>query len=91
MEDALAVISASTDNIAVMHRVLQEEAERLDVGQDELLPEHWLPRFQQERKGARRAAPAHDSGGAAAKDRAGRTGIRGAAPLLAPSIKEEWR
>src|SRR5690606_22701218 len=91
MEDALAVVAASTDNIAVMHRVLQEEAARLDVGQDELLPEHWLPRVQQERKGARRAAAAHDSGGAAARDRAGRTGTRGAAPLLAPSIKEEWR
>jgi len=55
LEDALAVISASTDNIAVMHRVFEEESARLGISEDELAPEQWLPRFQRERKGARRS------------------------------------
>src|SRR5690606_4599384 len=55
LEDALAVISASTDNIAVMHRVFEEESARLGISEDELAPEQWLPRFQRERKGARTA------------------------------------
>ena len=91
MEDALAVISASTDNIAVMHRVLQEEAARLDVGQDELAPEHWLPRFQQERKGARGRGVPSSGGGAVARGHSGTTTSQGAASVLAPAIKEECR
>ena len=54
MDDALAVISASTDNIEVMHRIVEEEARRFAVEKTELSPERWLPRFQQERKGSGR-------------------------------------
>jgi len=53
MDDALAVISASTDNIEIMHRIVDEEAERLGIDKADLLPEQWLPRFQEERKGSR--------------------------------------
>lgn len=56
MDDALAVISASTDNVQVMHHILDVESVRRGVPRDSLAPEHWLPAFQRERKGARRAA-----------------------------------
>ncbi len=52
MDDALAVISSSTDNITIMHRVLQEKAEQLGVGPDQLRPEHWLDAFYAQRKGS---------------------------------------
>lgn len=52
-DDALAVISASTDNIGVMHRILAEEADRRGVGEDVIRPGDWLPRFYRERKGMR--------------------------------------
>ena len=54
LDDALAVISASTDNIEVMHRVLAERAAALGVGPDELLPGQWLEAFQAQRKGSGR-------------------------------------
>ncbi|WP_024889866.1 VirB4 family type IV secretion/conjugal transfer ATPase [Luteimonas huabeiensis] len=53
MDDALAVISASTDNIEIMHRIVDEEAAALGIPKDDLRPEQWLPRFQAERKGSR--------------------------------------
>ncbi|MCD9031555.1 VirB4 family type IV secretion/conjugal transfer ATPase [Luteimonas sp. Y-2-2-4F] len=71
MDDALAVISASTDNIEIMHRIVDEESAALGIPRGDLRPEQWLPRFQAERKGSgkgqgerddargrRRAAPA---------------------------------
>ena len=72
MDDALAVISASTDNIAVMHRILAEEAGRIGVGCDALRPEQWLPRFQRERRGARGGSPTAE-GAQARKASAGRS------------------
>ncbi|MGJ4804885.1 VirB4 family type IV secretion/conjugal transfer ATPase [Luteimonas sp. SDU82] len=91
LEDALAVISASTDNIAVMHRVLAEEAERLGVAVDALAPEQWLSRFQRERKGARssgegaRPAPLRGAGEArGATAHGNQYGLR-------PAIKEQSR
>ena len=51
MDDALAVISASTDNIEIMHRVLEERAGMLGVHADELTPEQWLAAFYAGRKG----------------------------------------
>ncbi|MBS7458578.1 VirB4 family type IV secretion/conjugal transfer ATPase [Coralloluteibacterium stylophorae] len=57
LDDALAVISASTDNIEVMDRVVRTEATRLGVDRSELAPEQWLESFYRERKGARRASP----------------------------------
>ncbi|TWT17289.1 VirB4 family type IV secretion/conjugal transfer ATPase [Luteimonas marina] len=52
MDDALAVISASTDNIEIMHRIVAEQAGHLGVDKDALRPEDWLPRFFDERKGS---------------------------------------
>ena len=54
MDDVLAVISASTDNIEVMHRVLGDVASREGVAIDQLTPEHWLAEFQAQRKGSGR-------------------------------------
>ena len=50
MDDVLSVISASTDNIEIMHVVLEEEARIAGVPADELRPEQWLDRFHAERK-----------------------------------------
>ena len=91
MQDALAVISASTDNIAVMQRVLHDEAGRLQVSQDALAPEQWLHRFQQERKGSRGMSMSDGDMDMAAEGHAGRPRGQGAAPQPAPAIKEEWR
>jgi type IV secretion system protein VirB4 len=52
MDDALAVISASTDNIDIMHRVLDECAKAQSVTVDQLHPEHWLQHFYDQRKGS---------------------------------------
>ena len=52
MDDALAVISASTDNIEVMHEVLAREAQRHGVVVDALRPEQWLDAFYENRKGS---------------------------------------
>jgi len=50
MDDALAVISASTDNIEIMHRVLSECAAAEGVHVDALRPEQWLELFHASRK-----------------------------------------
>lgn len=52
MDDALAVISSSTDNIEIMHRLVAEEAMRAGVAPVDLRPEQWLDRFYAERKGS---------------------------------------
>lgn len=57
LDDSLAVISASTDNIEIMHRVVEEEAGRLGIGQNDLRPEQWLERFYAERKGSGKGRP----------------------------------
>jgi type IV secretion system protein VirB4 len=49
MDDALAVISASTDNIEIMRQVLERQAIVLGVPEDELRPEHWLHEFHARR------------------------------------------
>lgn len=53
MDDALAVISASTDNIEVMHRVIRARSESSGITVDELDPSQWLPWFHAERKRSR--------------------------------------
>lgn len=63
MHDELAVISASTDNIAVLHEVLQELGARNSMGATPG-PEDWLPLFQARRKGARKRAAAADEAAA---------------------------
>ncbi|AXK72974.1 VirB4 family type IV secretion/conjugal transfer ATPase [Lysobacter sp. TY2-98] len=52
MDDSLAVISASTDNIEVMHEVLAHEAARHGVSIDRLTPDQWLSTFYECRKGS---------------------------------------
>ncbi len=54
MDDVLAVISASTDNIEIMHRVMAAEAAALGTLPSALTPAQWLPAFQAQRKGAGR-------------------------------------
>jgi type IV secretion system protein VirB4 len=56
MDDALAVISASTDNIEIMHDVVQERARAAGVTVDELKPEQWLEEFYARRKGSGKSA-----------------------------------
>ncbi len=52
MDDALAVISASTDNIEIMHEVLARQARMEDLMPDELRPEQWLKEFYASRNGS---------------------------------------
>jgi len=52
MDDALAVISASTDNIEIMHRVVRERSEAAGVAVQDLRPEQWLDDFYASRKGS---------------------------------------
>jgi type IV secretion system protein VirB4 len=58
MDDALAVISASTDNIEIMHQVLAEAAVRHEVPANDLTPEQWLSSFYENRKGSGKTASA---------------------------------
>jgi type IV secretion system protein VirB4 len=52
LDDALSVISASTDNIEIMHRVLEDRAAFYEVPQGDLTPEKWLDMFYENRKGS---------------------------------------
>jgi len=52
LDDALSVISASTDNIEIMHQVLEDRAAFYEVPQDSLTPEQWLDVFYENRKGS---------------------------------------
>ncbi|MGJ7542693.1 VirB4 family type IV secretion/conjugal transfer ATPase [Variovorax sp. LT1R16] len=62
MDDALAVISASTDNIEIMHRVLDACALTKGIPVADLQPEHWLQDFYDNRKGSGKRAHAPDAG-----------------------------
>jgi type IV secretion system protein VirB4 len=53
MDDALAVISASTDNIELLHVVLEQQARVAGVAMDQLCPEQWLDVFHARRRDAR--------------------------------------
>lgn len=63
MDDALAVISASTDNIDIMDQIIRGEAERRGVDRSELTPEQWLTSFYEQRKGSGRAPPSQSASG----------------------------
>ena len=52
LDDELAVISASTDNIDIMDRIIQETARSLGVEPNGLHPEQWLQTFYDNRKGS---------------------------------------
>ncbi|KAF1707046.1 VirB4 family type IV secretion/conjugal transfer ATPase [Pseudoxanthomonas sacheonensis] len=56
MDDALAVISASTDNIEIMHQVLEQQAEATGLPSNDLRPEQWLAEFYAQRKGSGKPA-----------------------------------
>ncbi len=58
LDDALAVIAASTDDVAILHQVLAACADANGVASDELQPGQWLPRFYASRKGSGKAPPA---------------------------------
>lgn len=58
MDDALAVISASTDNIDILRQVLARNAEAKGMPEDALSPEDWLDDFYANRKGSGKR-PAH--------------------------------
>lgn len=62
LDDVLAVISASTGNIGVMHQVMASRAAVLGVEQDALAPADWLAEFHAAREG-RRAARVIPAGG----------------------------
>ncbi|GHD70279.1 hypothetical protein GCM10007164_14830 [Luteimonas padinae] len=63
LDDILAVISASTDNIAVMHEVVAEQAAARGVAPDALRPQDWLGPFQARRRGRRPSGTADGHGG----------------------------
>ncbi|AND70695.1 hypothetical protein ATSB10_32410 [Dyella thiooxydans] len=54
LDDHLAVISASTDNIEIMHEVLEARAQAEGCSPDDLTPEQWLETFYENRKGSGR-------------------------------------
>jgi type IV secretion system protein VirB4 len=51
MDDEIAVISASTDNVAILHEVLEERAGALGLSLDQMKPEQWLEHFHARRRG----------------------------------------
>lgn len=55
MDDALSVISASTDNIEILHELLAERARYERISVDQLSPEQWLEQFYERRKGSGKA------------------------------------
>lgn len=57
LDDALAVISASTDNIEIMHEILQVTAEDAGVSTNDLHPDQWLESFYENRKGSGKGKP----------------------------------
>lgn len=60
MDDELAVISASTDNIEILHQVLERKARFHHVGVDDLAPDQWLQDFYDNRKGSGKGRQAVD-------------------------------
>ncbi|RST44217.1 VirB4 family type IV secretion/conjugal transfer ATPase, partial [Variovorax sp. DXTD-1] len=60
MDDALAVISASTDNIEILHGVLDASARAEGIAVNELRPEQWLQDFYDQRKGSGKRAASAD-------------------------------
>ncbi|MDR1076567.1 MAG: VirB4 family type IV secretion/conjugal transfer ATPase [Xanthomonadaceae bacterium] len=58
MDDALAVISSSTDNIEIMHHIISGKAEGKGVTPNDLVPSDWLQDFYDQRKGSGKGASA---------------------------------
>jgi type IV secretion system protein VirB4 len=70
MHDALAVISASTDNIEVLRQVLERKARFHRVDPEELTPEQWLQDFYENRKGSGKSTTPGESAQDSARSRA---------------------
>jgi type IV secretion system protein VirB4 len=62
MDDALSVISSSTDNIQIMHEVLERKSRQIGISVDELKPEQWLQDFYENRKGSGKGKTQHQRG-----------------------------
>jgi type IV secretion system protein VirB4 len=58
MDDVLSVISASTDNIEIMHELMRDISAAKEVSTDSLRPEQWLQTFYDNRKGSGKAKSA---------------------------------
>jgi len=56
------VISASTDNIEIMHQVLAEHANAAGIPAGDLKPDAWLPTFYERRKGSGKGRPSSPAG-----------------------------
>ena len=67
MDDVLAVISASTDNIEILRQVLERKARFLHTTPDELQPDQWLQDFYDNRKGSGKGAAKDDARDARAR------------------------
>lgn len=52
MDDELAVISSTTDNIGIMDAIVSKEAQERNITPNQVNPEMWLERFYAERKGS---------------------------------------
>jgi len=61
MDDALAVISASTDNIEIMHEVLERRGREEGIDPAELRPEQWLAHFYESRNGSGKTSVPRDA------------------------------
>jgi len=59
MDDVLAVLSASADNVALLHQVLDQAARASAVHRDDLQPGQWLQVFLRESSATRRSR--HDA------------------------------
>lgn len=55
LDDALSVISASTDNVEIMHHILLDRARESNTNEEALDPESWLSDFYEKHKGSRKA------------------------------------
>lgn len=71
MDDALAVISASTDNIEILHQVLERKARFLHLLPDDLTPDQWLQDFYSHRKGSGKGVAMELESGAGRRTTAG--------------------
>ncbi|HSX64281.1 MAG TPA: VirB4 family type IV secretion/conjugal transfer ATPase, partial [Pseudoxanthomonas sp.] len=60
LDDALSVLSATTDNVRIMHDVLAERAIHEGVAVERLAPEQWLKEFYARRRGSGKESSALD-------------------------------
>ncbi|WP_454831794.1 VirB4 family type IV secretion/conjugal transfer ATPase [Pseudoxanthomonas wuyuanensis] len=60
MDDALSVISASTDNIEIMHEVVRQVADAEGMAPNDLAPDQWLNHFYEYRKGSGKRSTTQD-------------------------------